>query len=235
MAKPKFEKESPRFDFGANILRLRDNKSLSQDELGALVGVSGAQIGKYESNENMPRQDKVWKLCQALGVEEPELRGWNLGKDHTREGESNGTGSMMIPFFDAVAVGGFGIIADQSPVKKPVRMVNPGTFFRNAEGALQITGHSMFPKYPSGCIVAYKIASLSLILWGEDYVIELATDRRLILKRIEKSDLKDHVKAVSYNVNKDNKYVYDPIDIPRSEISRIFMVLGKIELEAMQS
>jgi hypothetical protein len=74
----------------------------------------------------------------------------------------------------------------------------------------------------------YQLASI--IVWGEDYVIELS-DRRII-KRVEKGDTKDSIKAVSYNVNKDNKYVYEPIDIPKSEIKRMYIVLGKVELEA---
>lgn len=211
---------------GARIWEAAENKGFTKVDFSKKMRIVRQTLNNWINGESSPDQEELERAAKLLGVEVIQLLGIIDGSPERTE---------MIPFFDAVAVGGFGIIADQSPVKKPVRMVNPGTFFRNAEGALQITGHSMFPKYPSGCIVAYKIASQTLILWGEDYVIELATDRRLILKRIEKSELKDHVKAVSYNVNKDNKYVYDPIDIPRNEISRIFMVLGKIELEAMQS
>lgn len=81
-------KESGNFDFGANLLRLREKKTLTQDQLGEMIGVSGAQIGKYESNENMPRQDKVWKLSKALGVSEAELRGLNVKENLTSVPES---------------------------------------------------------------------------------------------------------------------------------------------------
>lgn len=86
----------------------------------------------------------------------------------------------------------------------------------------------MFPKYPAGCIVAFKDADMEVIHWGEDYVIELS-DRRII-KRVEKGDEKGWIKAVSYN--KSSEYVYSPIDIPVTKIKRLYMVLGKVELEA---
>lgn len=107
-------------------------------------------------------------------------------------------------------------------------MINPGSFLRAATGSLRIYGHSMFPKYPAGCIVAFKDADLEVIIWGEDYVIELE-DRRII-KRLEKGRTDQTVTAVSYN--KSDTYIYDPIEIPIRKIKRLFMVLGKIELEA---
>lgn len=220
----------------------RENNFESQEELANALqpllpeySVNKQLISKWERRKDGPSAKVVEAVAKLMKVDTVSLVYSDLTKKGTSDIESNGTVSLMIPFYDAVAIAGFDTIGDQSPVSKPKHMINPGTFFRNAEGALQITGHSMFPKYPSGCIVAYRVSSKERILWGEDYVIELLEDRRLILKRIEKSDIKGCIKAVSYNVNKDNKYVYDPIDLPLSDIGRIFMVLGKIELEAMQS
>lgn len=227
--------------FGSNLLNFREINFDNQDGIAAALqpllpdyAVNKQLISKWEKRKDGPSQEVVDAVAKLMRVDPVDLVYRDLAQKGTSDRESNGTVSLMIPFYDAVAIAGFGIMAEQTPVSKPKHMINPGTFFRNAEGALQITGHSMFPKYPSGCIVAYRQASLALILWGEDYVIELEEDRRLILKRIEKSENKDCIKAVSYNVNKDNKYVYDPIDVPIKQIGRIFMVLGMIQLEAMQ-
>lgn len=227
--------------FGKIIREIRRESEFSQGEIAERLqpflpdyDLSKGTVSSWESKSEATSKDVIDAYVKAFPKYEWKLRGIDFDEKGTRV-NILGTDSRMIPFYDAVAIAGFGTIADQTPMDRPKNMINPGTFFRNAEGALQITGHSMFPKYPSGCIVAYRLASLSLVLWGEDYVIELAEDRRLILKRIEKSEIKDCIKAVSYNVNKDNKYVYDPIDIPMKQIGRIFMVLGKIELEAMQA
>jgi len=56
-------------------------------------------------------------------------------------------------------------------------------------------------------------------------VIELG-DRK-ILKRIEKGDSNDMIKAVSYNTG--HEYKYDTIDIPKSKINNINSVLIKLD------
>lgn len=217
------------FDFGRNLLIVRKKKLLTQEGLGALVGVSGVQIGRYEKNQDEPSNAMIRKLSDALEVSEIALRGLDAGVAQP-ELPSVGrkpSSDTLIPFYDAVAVGGTGILADQSAVNAPNDMIDPGTFLRRATGSLRIYGHSMFPKYPAGCIVAFREADLELIIWGEDYVIELE-DRRII-KRVERGK-EGYILAVSYN--KSEEYVYAPIDIPVTKVKRLYMVLGKIELEA---
>lgn len=168
----------------------------------------------------------VRKLGEALEVSPAELLGFDYRENLTPVPELANAGK--IPFYDAVAVGGTALLADQSAVNKPNDMIDPGTFLRRATGSLRIYGHSMFPKYPAGCIVAFKEADKELIIWGEDYVIELE-DRRII-KRVERGPQAGYILAVSYN--KSEEYVYSPVEIPVVKIKRLYMVLGKIELEA---
>lgn len=199
-----------------NIRELREKINMTQQQLSDSTGIPLGRINNWEQQKGKPKHEDMIKLQSFFENYQTPLK---VTKSAT---------STQIPFFDAVAVGGMALLADQSPIDQPSEMIDPGTWFRSATGALRVYGHSMFPKYPAGCIVAFK-ASTSTIIWGEDYVIEMP-DRR-ILKRLEKSDIADHVKAVSYNINKDQKYVYDPVDLPKSEIKRLFIVLGKIELE----
>lgn len=207
-----------------NIKELRAKSGFTQAELAERLEVTRQTIINWEKGQSKPDADELRRLALAMDVEVSEI---TLTVDREK------SDADKIPFYDAVAVGGLSVLADQTPVQEPTEMIEPGTWFRSATGALRVYGHSMFPKYPSGCIVAFKKSAgnvPSVIVWGEDYVIELA-DRR-ILKRVDKGETKGSIKAVSYNVNKDNKYVYDPIEIPLSEIKRMYMVLGKVELEA---
>ncbi len=223
-------------DFGLNLLMLRKKKSLSQEQLGEQIGVSGAQIGRYEHGIERPRHGKMERLARALGVSVPELLGYDLTGNITSEPKSVRetvqtavrNGRQPIPFFDTIAVGGTHVLVDQTAVTEPTDMIYPGTFLSSATGSLRIYGHSMFPKYPSGCIVAYREADREWIHWGEDYVLELE-DRR-VLKRLEKGSSPGMVKVVSYN--KSEEYRYDSDEYPISKIKRIFMVVGKVELEA---
>jgi repressor LexA len=227
-----------------NLLEVKALKLKSLDDLEARMAGGdektrvGDQTIRKAYNENRELTGRIQRrIISRFGLNPVWWETGNgdvFAEKGTRVPEAAEGAPGEIPFYDALAVGGMTLLADDSPVNSYVRMIQPGTFFKNAEGALQITGHSMFPKYPSGCVVAFKYSTRwkELIIWGEDYVIELS-DRR-ILKRVEKSEVKGCIKAVSYNVNKENKYTYDPIDIPVEEIRRMYMVLGKIELEAMQ-
>lgn len=210
---------------------------LSQDDLGVSIGVSGAAIGQYERNEINPRKAKLSKLARALGVRESELLGYDFEENHTPDTKPSSEDHASlgdqrhigrIPLYDAIAVGGSTVLADQSPVSEPSEWIDPGDLLRGATGALRVYGHSGFPKYPAGCVVSWRDADKELIFWGEDYVIETA-DRRII-KRLEPNDKPGYITAISYNKSED--YQYAPMEIPISKIKRLYMVLGKVELEA---
>lgn len=208
-----------------NVKELRSKYGLSQGQLSEQTGIPKGRINGWEQQGTQPKAEDSAKLEAFFAdLEKKGTQALKVNRDADPE---------KIPFYDVMAVGGLSVLAEQTPVSEPTEMIDPGTWFRSATGALRVYGHSMFPKYPSGCIVAFKKSNENIpavIVWGEDYVIELA-DRR-ILKRVDRGETKGSIKAVSYNVNKDNKYVYDPIEIPLTAIKRMYMVLGKVELEA---
>lgn len=53
---------------GDRIARLRRAKGWSQRELGDRIGVTGAQVSKFERNSYVPRADILGKLSAALDV-----------------------------------------------------------------------------------------------------------------------------------------------------------------------
>lgn len=195
-----------------SVKDLRKKKSITQAQLANEIGVTRQTIINWEKGLTVPDQDDLEKMSKVFGM--------SVTKPVRTD---------KIPFYDAIAVGGHLMLADQDAVYDSLaEMIDPGTFLRGASGSLRIYGHSMFPKYPAGCIVAFKDADKECIIWGEDYVIELE-DRRII-KRVERHDKPDYIKAVSYN--KSDEYVYDPIDIPLRKVKRLHMVIGKVELES---
>ena len=204
----------------------------------------GSTLEKAYSENREMRKSTTDKFLQKIGIsrdwwdhgkgdpftKDMDIRRFaNLDEDEPRR-------APKIPFYDVIAVGGSSIMLhDQEAVSGVSEMIDPGTFLRAATGALRVYGHSMYPKYPAGCIVAFKASSKPIpevIVWGEDYVIELE-DRRII-KKIDKGDSKEYIKAVSLNGTNGEKpkYQFDTIDIPLSAVKRMYMVLGKIELEA---
>jgi len=53
---------------GDKIVDLRKEKNLNREELGKLVGTSGAMIGKYERNEMTPSVEMAKNIAEALDV-----------------------------------------------------------------------------------------------------------------------------------------------------------------------
>lgn len=53
---------------GENIKRIRQQRGLTQEELGALIGISGTMVRKYELGMANPRAERLKALAFGLGV-----------------------------------------------------------------------------------------------------------------------------------------------------------------------
>lgn len=53
---------------GENIYFLRNNRKLTQSDLGKMIGVSDVLIGYYEKGKTLPPIDKLIKIAHALEV-----------------------------------------------------------------------------------------------------------------------------------------------------------------------
>lgn len=60
----------PPQSFGDGLRRVREDNEITQDELGELLGVSGAAVSAWETDTNCPVQPNLDKLCEVM----PELR-----------------------------------------------------------------------------------------------------------------------------------------------------------------
>lgn len=54
---------------GANIRKLRENKGLSQDEFGKLIGKSGSQVGAYENEKTEMPVSLVYVIAEKFKVD----------------------------------------------------------------------------------------------------------------------------------------------------------------------
>jgi transcriptional regulator with XRE-family HTH domain len=55
-------------DLGKRILELRKKNNFSQTELASKVGVSYAQIGRYETKSTQPPAEVIRKIADILGT-----------------------------------------------------------------------------------------------------------------------------------------------------------------------
>lgn len=99
------------------------------------------------------------------------------------------------------------------------RMVTP---IKGADYAIQVTGDSMSPEYPSGSMILIKrINEKAFIEWGKTYVLD--TENGAVIKTIRRTDNPDVIECVSLNP------AYQPFTMETRYINgwyRVLMVLA---------
>lgn len=101
-----------------------------------------------------------------------------------------------------------------------------------SDGALFVTGDSMYPLLKSGDIVIYKeiYDKLNDIFWGEMYLVSVnvAGEEYVSVKYIQKSDLgKEFIKLVSQNSH------HQPKDVHLDKVNALALVKASIRINAM--
>lgn len=98
------------------------------------------------------------------------------------------------------------------------------------DGALRISGDSMYPILKSGDIVGFKeITSLENIIYGEIYLVSFRMDGDdyLAVKYVKRSEVPEHIRLVSYNTN------HEPMDVPMTSIQAMALVKFSIRKHVM--
>ena len=98
------------------------------------------------------------------------------------------------------------------------------------DGALYISGDSMYPILKSGDIVGFKeINSFSHVIYGEMYLVSFVIDgdEYLAVKYINRSDKEGCLKLVSYNPH------HEPMDVPLAAINAMAIVKFSVRKNMM--
>jgi len=96
---------------------------------------------------------------------------------------------------------------------------------KNVDFLVKVRGNSMQTTYSSGDVVACKILEeLLFVQWNRVHVLNTGT-QGVLIKRLKKSKVKDHITCKS-----DNKE-FDDFDVPMSDVQNIALVVGAITIE----
>jgi len=63
-------------EFGAMVIKYREDKDLDRNELGALLNVSGSTIGSWENGVHLPKIPQFLKVCELFKVTPNDLLGF---------------------------------------------------------------------------------------------------------------------------------------------------------------
>lgn len=99
------------------------------------------------------------------------------------------------------------------------------------DGAISITGDSMYPLLKSGDMVLYKEIPLDSIFYGEMYLLAYQIDEweeYITVKYVQKSELgDDYLKLVSQNQH------HQPRDVKKAQITAIAIIKASIRINTM--
>lgn len=217
-------------------------KNLNYSSFGKLLGYSDVAISKIITGKNKPKFDLLNSILTKIPEINPE---WLL----TGKGEMLRGGSgyevvpltndkvpepvkemQSIPVYDLRAAAGLSLLFGDQARQVPVEYIRI-PYIKKADGAIFVTGDSMYPIIKSGDIVIFR--KLNNIrdgyIWGEIYILDIALDgdEFLAVKYVQKSDKEGYIKLVSHNEHHHEK------EIPVSAVRHAARVLASIRFHTL--
>jgi SOS-response transcriptional repressors (RecA-mediated autopeptidases) len=90
---------------GDRLKKLRDDKNLTQTELGKAFSISDATINRYEKNQRQPDTDTLNKLADYFNVTVDYLLGRSDFKSNVPDGAIKVNGFVRIPVLGVIRAG----------------------------------------------------------------------------------------------------------------------------------
>lgn len=229
------------------ILKYIESKGISKYQFYKDTGISN---GFLDKDGNMG-SDKCEIICSVY--KDVSIEWLIMGRGPMLIDESSGLGSakvrpyaenldymyspkvadivsepLDIPVYDIRASAGLKLLYDgtRQNILDKIRIPHVG----KVDGAMFITGDSMYPLLKSGDIVIFKkINDFNYLQYGDIYLISYSVggDDYLVIKYVQKSEKEKHIRLASYNTN------HQPLDIPISSINVVALVKASIRYNAM--
>jgi SOS-response transcriptional repressor LexA len=135
---------------GNRIRALRQDRKLTQGQLGKAIGVSDVTVGYWERDLNVPGGKSLSKLSEFLGVSDTYLL-------YGKEDESNiapaPIGALKVPVISYVQAGAWSAECDARNLEGNIDYVLSTGNFSQGTFALKIKGKSMEPEFVEGDLI----------------------------------------------------------------------------------
>lgn len=182
---------------------VRTGKVKSKKEFALLIGVNPSSLSAAMNGDEKYLTDSLIAKVQADCSPSP--------KDIEQE--------MILVIPTGARAGTLADFSSSVTAYDCERMVTP---IKGADYAIQVTGDSMSPEYPSGSmIIIKKINEKAFVEWGKTYVLD--TENGAVIKMIRKTDDPEVIECVSTNP------AYQPFTMNTKYINgwyRVLMVLS---------
>ncbi|MFE3848926.1 helix-turn-helix transcriptional regulator [Flavobacterium sp. LB3P45] len=205
-----------------------------------VMGTSEANIRNYRK-ETMPKLEFVVKLREIFEISFDYLLSDYVDPAKSKIGEPStiyklktdrSIKDQRVPLYDIEATAGMvELFRNKNGKTKPVDFISIPNLPK-CDGAIYVTGDSMYPLLKSGDIVMYKELNNSIdnIFFGEMYLLSINLDGEefVTVKWIHKSDRgDDFIKIVSQNSHHQAK------DVHLKNIKALALIKASIRINSM--
>lgn len=247
------------FDINKRIVELCDLLSVGQGAFAREIGISTSRMSNITTLRNKPDSEMLQAIIGKyrnvnsewllVGIGEPFKAGcaktpgkycppdsmpdvidenavniYSLKSDSVKDIQD-------VPLYSVEAYAGLVPLFSDAIKHEPIDFIKIPNLPK-CDGAIYITGDSMYPLLKSGDIVLYKQVTdiLNGIFWGEMYLIsiDMSGEEYVTVKYIQKSDNPDCVRLVSYNSHHSEK------DVLITSIRALAFVKASIRINSMK-
>lgn len=219
------------------IQKIRDfYASGNNSKFAEMIGSSEANVRNY-INGTQPKFDFIAAIAEKFAInyewllfgrgnmikrtEETEYSSVQLRKLRTDRTDDE----QSVPLYDLKATAGAIALFGKTKVI-PIDFIRiPG--LPKCDGAVPITGDSMYPLLKAGDIVMYKeIHDKSVIIWGEMYLLYIIHngDEYFFTKYVHESTKKGYIKLVSENRH------HAELEFPVKSVQNIALVKASVRI-----
>lgn len=205
------------------------------------IGVSEANVRNY-MKETMPKLNVVTKIIEVCNVDYKwlvmgESEELNIVEEPATDYISRSIGEakkviQRVPLYDIEASAGVVSLFSDSDSTEPVDYISIPNLPK-CDGAIHVTGDSMYPVLKSGDIVMYKSVAHQerFFVWGEMYIVsfQLNGDDYISVKWVQKSELgSEYIKLVSANQH------HQDLDVPVQSINALALIKASVRINSMK-
>lgn len=214
------------------ILKIIELKKMSKSAFYKATGISNGFLDKVKEVGASKLEDILnafpdinaeWLLLGIGPIYRSKEVSNSLNEPSIQYGKEKG-----VPLFELTANAGILNVFSESKANVPIDYITiPG--MPRCDGAIHITGDSMYPLLKSGDMVLYKhLNDKRNIVFGEMYIMYINDhgDEFFFVKYVQPSDQEGYVRLVSENRH------HPPKDFPIDSIKQIAIVKASIRINS---
>lgn len=220
--------------------RLKEYKNFTTDtQLAIFLGIERSTLTNWKKRNSID-YDLIFSKCEQMDINIEWLingKGYMTDRavhlvNEDRQTTDSHLETQEVPLYDLEATAG---LVDLLNSNKPQATLDTIKIpnIPKCDGALTVTGDSMYPLLKSGDIVLYRKTPKDpeSIFYGEMYLLGVRIDEfeeMITVKFVQKSDLGlDYIKLVSQNQNHQSK------DVHLDKVTAMAMVKVSIRINTM--